>query len=245
MSTKSFTIIPAIDLIEGKAVRLTRGDYAQKKIYNADPVEQAKAFADAGLKRLHLVDLDGAKAGKMANLKVLERIAAGVDLEIDFGGGVNHIQDIRDVFNAGAMMVAIGSVAVKNPELFFTWVREIGGDAIFLGADVREGLLAVKGWTEMTDISIEDFLEKQIAAGIKNIFCTDISRDGMLAGPSVELYTSLIKHFPEMQLTASGGVSNLEDLDLLKESGCIGVIIGKAIYEGRITLSDLKNYSES
>lgn len=239
---KSFSIIPAIDLIEGKAVRLSQGDFERKKIYNTDPLDQAMQFFDAGIRRLHLVDLDGAKSGSIKNLKVLEKIASRLNMDIDFGGGISRREDLLDVFNAGAKMAAIGSLAVKMPELFDSWLGEFGGSAIFLGADVRDGLIAIKGWTETTEIKIEDFLEDRISKGIHHVFCTDINRDGMLEGPSLDFYSALLKRFPDLQLTASGGVSKMDDLHSLREVGCAGVIVGKAIYEGRIRLSDLKGF---
>jgi phosphoribosylformimino-5-aminoimidazole carboxamide ribotide isomerase len=232
-------IIPAIDIIEGKCVRLTKGDYAQQKVYNENPVEAAKQFADAGIKRLHIVDLDGAKAGKIINLKVLEDIAAATDLIIDFGGGVKNITDVGNIFNAGATMVTIGSLAVKHPELLEEWLMEFGEDKFFIGADVLEEKIKISGWLEDGGINIFDFIGKMIALGANNIFCTDISKDGVMEGPSIELYRKIMLEHPEINLIASGGVSTIEDVKQLKAIGCSGAIIGKAIYEGLITLKEL------
>lgn len=236
-------VIPAIDLIDGKCVRLTQGDYAQKKIYKDDPAEVAKEFEGAGLRRLHLVDLDGAKAGKVVNLKTLNKIASAVKMEIDFGGGIKSEEDLQNVFSSGAAMAAIGSVAVKSPEKFSGWIEKFGADKFFLGADVKEGMITVSGWLEMTEVSVFDFISENIHRGIKNIFCTDVSKDGMLQGPSTELYKSMLKKFPGINLVASGGVSCLADLHELKNAGLNGAIIGKAIYEGRITLKELSEFN--
>ena len=235
-------IIPAIDLIEGKCVRLTQGDYAQKKIYNENPLEVAKSFEGIGIKRLHLVDLDGAKKGEVVNLKVLENIASKTSLVVDFGGGIKKDQDIANVFDAGASIATIGSIAVKNKELFFTWLKKYGADKILLGADVKEDKIAIGGWLETTDISIFGFIKENMKEGVTTIFCTDISKDGLLQGPSIELYTKIKKEFVNLQLIASGGVSTYTDLEELKKIGCSGVIVGKAIYEERITMQQLKEY---
>ncbi len=232
-------IIPAIDIIEGKCVRLTKGDYAQQKIYNKNPVEVAKQFADAGIKRLHIVDLDGAKAGKIINLKVLEDIAAATDLIIDFGGGVKNITDVGNIFNAGAAMVTIGSLAVKHPEVLEEWLMEFGEEKFLIGADVLEEKIKISGWLEDGGINIFNFIGKMIALGANNIFCTDISKDGVMQGPSIELYKKIMSQHPEINLIASGGVSNIEDVKQLKAIGCSGAIIGKAIYEGLVTLNEL------
>lgn len=233
------TIIPAIDIINGKCVRLTKGDYAQQKIYNKNPVEVAKEFADAGIIRLHLVDLDGAKAGKIINLAVLESIAAATDLVIDFGGGIKSINDIGNVFNAGATMATIGSLAVKHPQLVEEWLIEFGADKFLIGADVLEGKIKISGWLEDGGIEVFSFIGKMIGLGATNIFCTDISKDGVMEGPSIDLYKEIMLQYPEINLIASGGVSTLEDVLKLKEIGCTGAIIGKAIYEGNITLEQL------
>ena len=233
------TIIPAIDIINGKCVRLTKGDYAQQKIYNENPVEVAKQFADAGIKRLHLVDLDGAKAGKIVNLSVLESIAEATNLVIDFGGGIKTINDIDSVFNAGAAMATIGSLAVKKPALVEEWLMEFGADKFLIGADVLDGKIKISGWLEDGGIEIFSFIGKMIGLGATNIFCTDISKDGVMEGPSIDLYKEIILQHPEINLIASGGVTTFDDVVELKEIGCSGAIIGKAIYEGNITLQQL------
>lgn len=232
-------IIPAIDLIEGKCVRLSQGDYTQKKVYNENPVEVAKMFEDAGIKRLHLVDLDGAKAHHIVNHKVLERIATATNLTIDFGGGLKSDDDLRIAFEAGASMVTGGSIAVKNPEVFATWIQKYGADKIILGADVKDEMIAVTGWTETTSLELIPFLDSYISNGISKVICTDISKDGMLEGTSIELYRKLLGEFPDLYLIASGGVSSLRDIELLEESRVPAVITGKAIYEGRFSLKDL------
>lgn len=233
------TIIPAIDIINGKCVRLTKGDYAQQKIYNENPVEVAKQFADAGLQRVHIVDLDGAKAGKILNLGVLESIAAVTNLIIDFGGGIKNINDISNVFSAGASIATIGSLAVKHPEIVEEWLMEFGADKFLIGADVLEEKIKISGWLEDGGIDIFTFIGKVIGLGAHNIFCTDISKDGVLEGPSVDLYKKIIEQHPEINLIASGGVTTINDVVELKAIGCSGVIIGKAIYEGNITLQQL------
>ncbi len=235
-------IIPAIDIIDGKCVRLTQGDYSKKKIYNEDPLEIAKAFENIGLKRLHLVDLDGAKQGKLVNYKVLKSIASKTKLKIDFGGGIKTSEDIDDAFNLGASMVSIGSVAIKNSELFFSWIKKYGPEKILLGADVKNEKLAINGWLDLTNVFILDFIKLNIINGLTTVFCTDISKDGLLKGPSIDLYKKILIEFPKINLIASGGVSNLKDIEELKKVGCSGVIIGKAIYEERIKLTDLKKY---
>ena len=239
------TIIPAIDIINGKCVRLTNGDFAQQKIYNDDPVEVAKQFADAGLQRLHIVDLDGAKAGRIINLAVLENIAAATNMVIDFGGGVNKITDVENILNAGASMVTIGSLAVKHPEMLEEWLMEFGTDRFLIGADVLDGKIKISGWLEDAGINIFDFVGKLISLGVTNIFCTDISKDGMMAGPSIDLYKKIMEQHPEINLIASGGVSSINDVMRLKEIGCTGAIIGKAIYEGLVPLNPLKGTLEA
>jgi len=233
-------IIPAIDIIEGKCVRLTQGDYSQKKIYNEQPVEVAKEFEDAGIERLHLVDLDGAKAGQIVNWKALENIASKTALTIDFGGGVKTEKDIEIIFNSGGSIATVGSMAVNQPEVFFQWLRKYKGEKILLGADVKEEKIAVHGWTETTELNLIDFLEKNIDQGLKQAFCTDISKDGLLSGPSLTLYKEIINRFPKLHFIASGGVSSMADLEALRDIGCGGAIVGKAIYEGRVRLEDLK-----
>lgn len=238
----SFTIIPAIDIIDGKCVRLTQGDYSQKKIYNENPLEVALEFEGIGIKRLHLVDLDGAKLGKIVNYKVLENIASKTNLTIDFGGGIKTDNDIETVFNYGAHLATVGSIAVKNQELFFTWIKKYGANKILLGADVKNELLAVGGWLETTTVSVFDFIKENMDEGIKNIFCTDISKDGLLQGPSIDLYKNIIDKFPNINLIASGGVAQVSDLEELKKIGCSAAIVGKAIYENRITVDELKKF---
>jgi phosphoribosylformimino-5-aminoimidazole carboxamide ribotide isomerase len=232
-------IIPAIDIIDGKCVRLTQGDYSQKKIYNEHPLEVAKEFEDAGLQRLHLVDLDGAKAGTVKNWKVLETIAGKTSLIIDFGGGIKTDKDVKIVFDSGAALATVGSIAVKEEEEFIKWLFAYGSQKFLLGADVKNEKIAVAGWQETTDIWIYDFLEKYIQQGVQQVFCTDVSKDGKLEGPSIDLYKSIITKFSSLHFIASGGVSSLKDVEELQNIGCKGVIIGKAIYENRISLADL------
>lgn len=233
-------IIPAIDIIEGKCVRLTQGDYTQKKIYNEHPLEVARQFEDTGLLRLHLVDLDGAKAGTVRNWKVLEQIAGKTSLVIDFGGGIKTEKDLDIVFNSGAALATIGSLAVKDEALFSQWLMQYGPSKFLLGADVKDEKIAVSGWLETTDIWIYDFIQKYIEKNVQQVFCTDISKDGLLQGPSLALYKNIVGKFPDLHFIASGGVSSIDDIYRLQETGCKGVIIGKAIYEGRIKLGELK-----
>ena len=236
-------IIPAIDIIEGKCVRLTEGDYAQKKIYNEDPLEVAKAFEGIGLMRLHLVDLDGAKAGQVVNWKVLEKIANNTELKIDFGGGIKTEATLKTVLDTGATYATIGSLAVKNELLFQEWIARFGAKVFMLGVDVFEEKIAIGGWLEKTEISVFDFMKSYIDKGVKQIFCTDIKKDGKLQGPSIELYQKIIEQFPALHLIASGGVSSLDDLIELEEIGCSAAIVGKAIYENKITISELANFN--
>ena len=236
-------IIPAIDIIEGKCVRLTEGDYAQKKIYNEDPLEVAKAFEGIGLMRLHLVDLDGAKAGQVVNWKVLEKIANNTELKIDFGGGIKTEATLKTVLDTGATYATIGSLAVRNELLFQEWIARFGAKVFMLGADVLEEKIAIGGWLEKTEISVFDFMKSYINKGVKQIFCTDIKKDGKLEGPSIELYQKIIEQFPALHLIASGGVSSLDDLIELEEIGCSAAIVGKAIYENKITISELANFN--
>lgn len=235
-------IIPAIDIIDGKCVRLTYGDFSKKKIYNENPVDVALQFQDAGLKRLHLVDLDGAKTGTIVNYKTLEKIAVKTNLEIDYGGGLNSNNDLKTVFNSGAKMVTGGSIAVKNRELFTGWLSEYGPEKIILGADVRNNYIAIKGWQENSDITIDNLINMYKTFGINKVICTDISKDGAMAGPSFDLYAQLIATFTEQNFIASGGVTTIADVEKLNLMGMYGVIIGKAIYEGTITLSDLSKF---
>ncbi|MBG9377881.1 1-(5-phosphoribosyl)-5-[(5-phosphoribosylamino)methylideneamino]imidazole-4-carboxamide isomerase [Panacibacter sp. DH6] len=238
------TIIPAIDIIEGKCVRLTEGDYTQKKIYNEHPLEVAKEFEDAGLKRLHLVDLDGARAGSVKNWKVLELLASKTNLVIDFGGGIKQEEDVKIVFSSGAVFATVGSIAVKNEFEFVKWLLQFGAGRFLLGADVKNEKIAIGGWLETTDIWIYDFIEKYIQHGIKQVFCTDVSKDGRLEGPATELYKNITTKFPSLHFIASGGVSSLQDLEDLQSAGCNGAIVGKAIYEGKVRIADLKKFYE-
>ncbi len=235
-------IIPAIDLIDGKCVRLSQGDYNRKIVYNENPLEVAKMFENHGIQRLHLVDLDGAKAHHIVNHKVLETIANQTNLIIDFGGGLKTDDDLRIAFECGAQMITGGSIAVKSPEVFESWMTKFGADKIILGADVKEEKIAVTGWTEDTDLQLLPFLENYVSKGITKVICTDIAKDGMLQGASVELYKKILIAFPKMYLVASGGVSDIGDLELLAEAGLPAVIFGKAIYEGRIQLKDLEPF---
>jgi phosphoribosylformimino-5-aminoimidazole carboxamide ribotide isomerase len=232
-------IIPAIDIIEGKCVRLTQGDYSRKKVYNEHPLEVALAFEDAGLRRLHLVDLDGARAGAVRNWKVLEIIAGKTGLVVDFGGGIKTSADVDIVFNSGGALATVGSVAVKDAETFVAWLDTYGSERFLLGADVRNEKIAVSGWAETTDRWVYDFIREYAEKGVRQVFCTDVSKDGLLQGPSLDLYRNIIGKFPRLHLIASGGVSGIDDLRRLEEIGCGGVIIGKAIYEGRILLDEL------
>jgi len=235
-------IIPAIDLIDGKCVRLSQGDYAQKIVYNENPVEVAKMFADAGIRRLHLVDLDGAKAHHIVNHKVLERITGSTGLTVDFGGGLKSDNDLRIAFECGAAMVTGGSIAVKDPSVFSSWITKFGAGKIILGADVKDEKIAVGGWLETTEFEMLPFIHKYVLQGIDKVICTDISKDGMLQGTAVELYKKILVSQPGLFLIASGGVSSIEDVELLHEASIPAVIIGKAIYEGRIKLRELTRF---
>lgn len=235
-----FQIIPAIDIIDGKCVRLTQGDYSQKKTYNENPLEVAKMFEGAGIKRLHLVDLDGAKQKKIINAKVLETIASKTNLHIDFGGGVQSDIDIKLAFDCGAKQVTGGSIAVKNPELFESWINSYGSEAIILGADARQEKIAVSGWEEETSVWVYDFVGEWIQKGIQYTISTDVAKDGLLQGPSVDLYKKMQEQFPDLKVIASGGVSSMQDLEELAELNIFGVIVGKAIYENRISLKDIE-----
>lgn len=236
-------IIPAIDLIDAKCVRLTQGDYSQKTIYNEDPLEVAKEFEGAGLTRLHLVDLDGAKAKKVINWKVLERIATHTSLVIDFGGGVRTSEDLEVVFNSGAKMVTAGSIAVNQPDVVAGWLSRFGADKIILGADVKGDYIAIHGWQEQGTVKWPSFIEGYTQQGITQVICTDVAKDGMLQGPSVGLYKDILAQFPSLQLIASGGVSNMDDLHQLNDIGVAGTILGKAIYEGRVSLKELAAFA--
>ncbi|MGI5975145.1 MAG: 1-(5-phosphoribosyl)-5-[(5-phosphoribosylamino)methylideneamino]imidazole-4-carboxamide isomerase [Paludibacter sp.] len=235
-------IIPAIDLIDGKCVRLSQGDYSQKTVYYNDPLDVAKMFEDTGIRRLHVVDLDGAKAQHIINHKALERIATHTNLVIDFGGGLKSDDDLRIAFESGAAMITGGSIAVKNPEVFTSWIQQFGAEKIILGADVKDRKIAVSGWLETTDIDLMPFIKEYMNKGISKVICTDISKDGMLEGPAIPLYQEMLQKEPEMYLIASGGVSSIADIDKLQEHQIPAVIIGKAIYEGRIALRELAKF---
>lgn len=231
-------IIPAIDIIDGKCVRLTKGDYNTSKIYREDPLEVAKEFEDNGIKFLHLVDLDGAKSNHIVNHKVLEKIATGTSLKVDFGGGIKSTEDAHKAFNSGARQITAGSVAIKNPDLFLEWLNEFGSEKIILGADANNRKIASQGWLEKSEKDVLDFISSYEKASVKYIICTDISKDGMLQGPSTDLYEEILSK-TNIKLIASGGISNLNDVKKMKEIGCEGCIIGKAIYEGKVTLKEL------
>ena len=236
------TIIPAIDIIDGKCVRLTKGDYSQKTIYNEDPLEVALQFEDAGLKRLHLVDLDGAKSGEVKNWKVLEKIAGKTKLVIDFSGGISTQKNLEITFNSGATYAAVGSIAIKDEFTFSGWLLAFGPGRFIIGADVKDEIIVIKGWTEKTTVTVFDLIEKYKTKGVKKFFCTDINKDGLLQGPSIDLYKKILNEHPSIDLIASGGVTTLKEIEELRETGCHGAIIGKAIYENRISLNDLKRF---
>lgn len=235
-------IIPAIDIIDGKCVRLSQGDYAQMKIYNEDPLEVAKSFEDSGLKYLHLVDLDGAKAKHIVNWKVLNKIATNTELLIDFGGGIKTDEDIKVAFESGASKVTGGTVAAKNEPVFLDWLNKFGPQKIILGADAKNGKIATNGWQESTELTVIHFINHFSELGIQYVICTDIAKDGMMNGPALELYKSILTANPAVKLIASGGVSNPDDIHKLAELNLEGVIIGKAIYEGAITLKQLREF---
>ena len=235
-------IIPAIDIIDGKCVRLSKGDFEKKTVYHDDPAEVAKSFEAIGVKRLHMVDLDGAKGKPLQNLKVLEKVANHTTLVIDYGGGVKNTEDLKQVFNAGAAMVSVGSIVVKDPALFWQWVNDFGAAQFLPGADVLDRKIKIDGWKGETGIDIFDFIAEMVLKGIDRIFCTDISRDGMLKGPATGLYKEILMKFPSLKLISSGGISCYEDLVVLKEAGCYGSIVGKAIYEGKISLQQIETF---
>jgi phosphoribosylformimino-5-aminoimidazole carboxamide ribotide isomerase len=239
----AFEIIPAIDLIDGKCVRLTEGDYRRKTVYHEDPLEVALGFEAVGIRRLHLVDLDGAKAGRVVNWSVLERIAAKTGLEIDFGGGIKTREDVDRVLESGARWATVGSIAVKNEAALLSWFEAYGANRFFLGADVKGECIAVAGWQETTGIRLIPFLQKYFDHGMQYIFCTDVGKDGRLEGPSTDLYARVLEGLPGLHLIASGGVSCMEDLESLRSAGCAGAIVGKAIYEGRISLAQLNSFT--
>lgn len=235
-------IIPAIDIIDGKCVRLTKGDYNTKKIYNEDPLEVAKQFVDAGIKYVHLVDLDGAKASHIVNYKVLEQIATKTNLKIDFGGGLKSDEDLRIAFESGADQITGGSIAVKAPEIFESWIQQYGSEKIILGADCKDEEIAIGGWQETSELQVIPFVQDYQSKGIQVVICTDIAKDGMLQGPSFELYQRMLNEVIGIKLIASGGISQFDDIPRLSALGCEGVIIGKAIYENKISLKVLERY---
>ncbi len=232
-------IIPAIDLIDGKCVRLTQGDYAQKKIYNENPVEVAKSFEGAGLQYLHLVDLDGARSGHIVNWRILEKITNQTGLQLDFGGGIKSDEDLRIAFECGAKQLTGGSIAVKEEKTFLKWLSLYGPEKIILGADAHSGKIAVSGWQQITELDVISFIQSFVQEGIEYVICTDIDKDGMLAGPSMGLYQEILAENKSIKLIASGGVSSIDELLQLREMGMEGAIIGKALYEGKIRLRDL------
>lgn len=235
-------IIPAIDIIEGKCVRLSKGDYDTKKIYNENPLEVAKSFEAHGIQYLHLVDLDGAKSNQILNYKILEQIASKTSLKIDFGGGLKSDADLKIAFESGANQITGGSIAIKQPDVFKKWVQQFGADKIILGADAMNEKVAISGWLEESKEEVIPFIQNYLNEGIQYVICTDISKDGMLEGPSFELYKRILEQTKDVKLIASGGISTFDELPKLAELGCEGTIIGKAIYEGRITLKQLENY---
>ena len=238
-------IIPAIDIIDGKCVRLSKGDYSQKTIYRDNPVDVASELEQAGIKRLHLVDLDGAKAKQVVNLKVLQEITSRTTLKVDFGGGGQSNEDLQRVLEAGASQVTGGSIAVKNPELFISWLEQYGPEKIILGADVHDRKVAVSGWQEQSAWDLFDFIDSYVKKNIKYVICTDVSKDGMLQGPAVDLYSEMTTRYPELSIIASGGVSCYQDLELLTRTGVTGVIVGKAIYEGKISMDQLAEFTDA
>ena len=241
-SDNKITIIPAIDLIDAKCVRLSQGDYNQKTVYNENPLEVAKMFEDAGITRLHLVDLDGAKAKHIVNYKVLEIIAAKTNLIVDFGGGLKSDEDLKIAFESGAQMVTGGSIAVKDRETFLNWIETYGAEKIILGADAKNKMIAVSGWQEVSELSIIEFIESYTSQGIQKVISTDIARDGMLTGPSIDLYKEIMDQFDGLELIASGGIATMKDIHELNEMGVPGVITGKAIYENKISLKEISEF---
>ena len=235
-------IIPAIDIIDGKCVRLTKGDFKKKIIYNDDPIGVAKSFESVGIRRLHIVDLDGVNRESLKNLHTLESISKSTSLIIDFGGGIKTTEDVQSVLDAGAAMVNVGSITVKDPDLFSQWIKNFGNKKFLPGADVLFKKIKIYGWKEETGIDVFDFIDGMISKGINQIFCTDISKDGMMEGPSTKLYQEILKSFPSLKLIASGGISCFDDLLILKEIGCDGAIVGKAIYEEKITLKQIEEF---
>jgi phosphoribosylformimino-5-aminoimidazole carboxamide ribotide isomerase len=238
-------LIPAIDIIGGQCVRLTKGDYDQKTVYRDSPAEVAKEFEEIGFKRLHMVDLDGAKSKHIVNSEVLHRITTDTQLVVDFGGGIKTDEDIEKAFTAGASMVTIGSIAVTDPDLFMGWLEKYGAERIILGADVRHGKISINGWKEDSSEDLLPFLKKYVDAGVRNVLCTEISKDGTLTGPAIELYQSMMAAYPELHLIASGGVSSIDDIKALEAAGIPAVVFGKAIYEGKINLNELWDWQNA
>jgi len=236
-------IIPAIDLIDGKCVRLTQGDYGRKTVYSDNPLEIAKAFEGAGITHLHLVDLDGAKAKKIQNASVLEKVANGTNLHVDFGGGIQSNEDVELAFNCGAKQLTGGSIAVKDEVMFTSWIEKYGSEKLILGADAKNEMIAISGWQETTDVTVYDIIEKYVAKGIQYVISTDVAKDGLLQGPSFELYEKIQQKFPDLKVIASGGVTVMDDLFKLRDMGVYGTILGKAFYEGNITLKDLEQFN--
>lgn len=236
-------IIPAIDIIDGQLVRLKQGDYNEKTVYSQNPLEIAKKFEDVGIKRLHVVDLDGAKAKHIVNYNTLETLATKTNLVIDFGGGIKSDEDVKIAFDSGASYITGGSIAVNRPQLFLSWLEKYGSDKIILGADLKDGRIATTGWTESSDAKWQSFIQSYVSRGVRRVISTDISKDGMMVGPNIMLYSDMMEQFPELHVTASGGVSCISDIKQLDEAGVPAVIVGKAIYEGHITLNDLIEYA--
>ena len=237
-------LIPAIDIIDGQCVRLTQGDYSQKTVYGSPP-DMSKQFEHIGFKRLHVVDLDGAKSRHIVNNAVLHEITTQTKLTVDFGGGIKTDEDLQVAFDNGAQMVTVGSIAVTHPDLFLGWVSQYGADRFILGADVRNGKISINGWKDDSEEDLLPFLEKYIRAGVRNVLCTEISKDGTLSGPAIELYTRVMQAYPELHLIASGGVSSIEDIKLLDAAGIPAVVFGKAIYEGKINLQELWDWQNA
>jgi phosphoribosylformimino-5-aminoimidazole carboxamide ribotide isomerase len=242
---KQIELIPAIDIINGKCVRLTKGDYSQKTVYRDSPTDVAKEFEDLGFRRLHVVDLDGAKSKHIVNIAALRGITENTKLTVDFGGGIKTDDDLQQAFEAGASMVTVGSVAVTYPELFAEWLGKYGADQIILGADVRNGNISINGWKEDSDKALLPFLAQYVDMGVKNVLCTEISKDGTLSGPALELYSELMKAYPTLHLIASGGVSSLDDIQALNDAGTPAVVFGKAIYEGKINMKELWHWHDA
>lgn len=235
-------LVPAIDIINGQCVRLTKGDYDTKKVYSESPLEVAKAFEGAGLTHVHVVDLDGARAKHIVNSKVLEAIATKTSLQVDFGGGIKSKIDLQTAFDCGASMVTLGSIAVSNPELVLEWLETFGAEKLILGADAKDRRIATHGWEQDSGIDVLDFVKNYTQKGFEHVLCTDVAKDGMLAGPSLELYYELIAAMPDISLIASGGITTMDDIYQCAELGCSAAVIGKAIYEGKIALKELENY---